>query len=153
MPAPDKAARALDIRLTPLRGGSVDRPPRGWLRAIRDALGLTTKQLARRLGVSQPRIVALERGEIEETVTLASLRRAADALDCRLIYALVPDRPLVDTLRERVEKVADAHMARLNHTMRLENQALASDDQRRQRDNLVDALLRGGARRLWDDDV
>ena len=153
MPALDKAARALDMRLARVRDGSVDRPPRGWLRAIRDALGLTTKQLARRLGVSQPRIVALEKGEIEETVTLASLRRAAEALDCRLIYALVPDRPLVDTLRERVEKVADAHMARLNHTMRLENQALASDDQRRQRDNLVDALLRGGARRLWDDDV
>ena len=63
MPALDKAARALDMRLTLVRNWSVDRPPRGWLRAIRDALGLTTKQLAARIGVSQPRVVALEKGE------------------------------------------------------------------------------------------
>ncbi|HZZ37352.1 MAG TPA: helix-turn-helix domain-containing protein, partial [Caulobacteraceae bacterium] len=53
------------------------RPPKGWLRAVRDALGMTTKQLARRLGVSQPRVVALEKGEVDESVTLTSLRRAA----------------------------------------------------------------------------
>ncbi len=153
MPALDKAARALDMRLTLVRNGSVDRPPRGWLRAIRDALGLTTKQFAKRLGVSQPRVVALEKGEMEETVTLASLRRAAEALDCRLVYAFVPDRPLVETLRARVEEVADAQMARLHHTMRLENQALTITDQRRQRENLIDALFRGSPRRLWDDEA
>ena len=151
MPALDKAARALDMRLTLVRNWSVDRPPRGWLRAIRDALGLTTKQLAVRIGVSQPRVVALEKGEVQETVTLASLRRAAEALDCRLVYAFVPNRPLVDTLRERAEKVADTKMARLHHTMRLENQALTMTDQRRQRDNMIDDLMRGSARRLWDE--
>jgi predicted DNA-binding mobile mystery protein A len=151
MPALDKAARALDARLTLVRNWSVDRPPRGWLRAIRDALGLTTKQFAMRLGVSQPRVVALEKGEMEETVTLASLRRAAEALDCKLVYAFVPNRPLVDTLRERAEKVADAQMARLHHTMRLENQALTMSDQRRQREILIDELLRGSPRRLWDE--
>lgn len=151
MPALDKAARALDARLTLVRNWSVDRPPRGWLRAIRDALGLTTKQFAKRLGVSQPRVVALEKGEMEETVTLASLRRAAEALDCKLVYAFVPNRPLVDTLRERAEKVADAQMARLHHTMRLENQALTMSDQRRQREILIDELLRGSPRRLWDE--
>lgn len=151
MPALDKAARAIDMRLTLVRTWPVDRPPRGWLRAIRDALGLTTKQLALRLGVSQPRVVALEQGEVNETVTLASLRRAAEALDCTLVYAILPNRPLVDTLRERAEKVADAQMARMDHTMGLENQALTRADQRRQRDNLVDDLMRGPARRLWDE--
>ena len=151
MPAMDKAARALDMRLTLVRNWSVARPPRGWLRAIRDALGLTTKQLASRLGVSQPRVVALEKGEMEETVTLASLRRAAEALDCQLVYVFVPNRPLVDILRERAEKIADAQMARLHHTMRLENQALTMSDQRRQRENLIDELLRGSPRRLWDE--
>ena len=153
MPILDKAARALDMRLTRVRNWSVERPPRGWLRAIRDALGLTTKQLAKRLGVSQPRVVALEKGEMEDTVTLASLRRVAEALDCQLVYAFVPNRPLVDTLRGRAEKVADAQMARLHHTMRLENQALTMSDQRQQRDNLVDDLMRGSARRLWDETV
>ncbi len=151
MVATDRAARALDTRLAPVRSWSVARPPKGWLRAIRDALGLTSKQFAKRLGVSQPRIVALEKGEIDETVTLASLRRAAEALDCTLVYMIVPNRPLADMIRARAEATADAQLARVNHTMRLENQALTVSDQRRQRERLIDDLLRGNLRRLWDE--
>ena len=150
MAASDRAARALDVHLNPVRGWSVTRPPKGWLRAIRDALGMTTRQLAARLGVSQPRVVALEKGEVDETLTLAGLRRAAEALDCALVYALVPNRPLVDTLRARAEQTADDQLNRMNHTMRLENQALTSADQGRQRELLIDQLLRGNHRRLWD---
>ena len=80
MAASDRAARALDVHLNPVRSWSATRPPKGWLRAIRDALGMTTRQLAARLGVSQPRVVALEKGEVDETLTLAGLRRAAAAL-------------------------------------------------------------------------
>ena len=151
MAATDRAARALDLSLGRLRSGSVARPPKGWLRAIRDALGMTTKQFARRLGVSQPRVVALEKGEIDETLTLASLRRAAEALDCTLVYVLVPKQPLVETLRQRAEQKADAQLNRVSHTMRLENQALTNADQRRQRELLIDQLLRGNLGRLWDE--
>ena len=151
MPATDRAARALDMRLTLVRNWAVARPPRGWLRAIRDALGLTTKQFAKRLGVSQPRVVALEKGEVDETVTLASLRRAAEAMDCQLVYAMVPNRPLVDMLRARAEAKADEQIEGVNHTMRLENQALTSSDQRRQREILIDQFLRGNLHRLWDE--
>ena len=151
MPATDRAARALDQRFTLVRNWSVARPPRGWLRAIRDALGLTTKQFAKRLGVSQPRVVALEKGEVEETVTLATLRRAAEALDCQLVYAMIPNRPLVEMLRERAEAKADEQIAGVSHTMRLENQAITAGDQRRQREILIDQLLRGNLSRLWDE--
>ena len=151
MPATDRAARALDVRLAVVRNWPVPRPHHGWLRAIRDALGLTTKQFSRRLGVSQPRVVALEKGEVDETVTLATLRRAAEAMDCQLIYAMVPNRPLVDMLRERAEAKANEQIDGVNHTMRLENQALTGDDQRRQREILIDQLLRGNLHRLWDE--
>src|ERR1700722_8381925 len=80
------------------------RPPKGWLRAIRDALGMTTAQFARRLGVSQPRIIELEKSEVTGGVTLNTLQRAAEALGCRLVYALVPERALADTVRERAEQ-------------------------------------------------
>ncbi|MDG2520418.1 mobile mystery protein A [Caulobacter segnis] len=151
MYAADRAARALDAKLALARNSLGARPPRGWLRAIRDALGLTTKQLAKRLGVSQPRVVALEKGEVDETVTLASLRRAAEAMDCQLVYAMVPNRPLVDMIRERAEVRADEQTASVSHTVRLENQALTADDQRRQREILIDQLLRGKLSRLWDE--
>jgi len=149
----DQAARALDARLAPLRTRAVTRPPRGWIRAIRDALGMTTKQYAERLGVSQPRVIALERGELEDTLTLASLRRAAEALDCTLVYALAPNRPLAERLQQRAEARADAQLARMNLTMGLENQALSPADQKRQRERLVDDLLRGNPHRLWDEPV
>lgn len=151
MSVTDRAARAIDLRMALVRNWSVARPPKGWIKAIREALGMTSKQFAQRLGVSQPRIVALEKGEVDETLTLASLRRAAEALDCTVVYALVPNRPLADTLRQRAHLKADEQLRRLDHTMRLENQALTRSDQDRQRTILVDQFLRGNLRRLWDD--
>src|SRR5258708_2673017 len=117
MTVTDRAARALDKRLDPLRSWNAAKPPHGWVRAVRDALGMNTRQYARRLGVSQPQVVAYEKGETEESITLASLRRAAEGLDCELVYALVPKRPLTDSLRARAEAITDAKLARMSHTM------------------------------------
>src|SRR6202162_2401094 len=98
------AIRHLDRRFATLRPlAKSQRPPKGWLRAIRDALGMTTAQLGRRLGVSQPRIVELEQSEVSGKVTLNSLQRAAEALGCRFVYALVPDKRLAEIVRERAE--------------------------------------------------
>ena len=146
----DRAARALDERLAPLRLWDATRPSRGWLRAIRDALGMSTRQGARRMGVSQPQVVAYEKAEAEGSITLGTLRRAAEALDCELVYALVPKSPLMDTLRIRAEAVAGARLVRLEHTMRLENQEVTAPELRRQRERMIDELLRGKLRRLWD---
>jgi len=147
------AIRHLDKRfdaLRPLAKG--DRPPKGWLRAIRDALGMTTAQFARRLGVSQPRIVELEQSEVSGGVTLHTLQRAAEALGCRLVYVLVPDRPLAETVSKQAELVAGRQLANIEQTMRLEDQAVKSNKTaakellRRQ----VEELLRRPAR-IWDE--
>ena len=146
------AIRHLDKRfaaLRPLSGSS--RPSKGWLRAIRDALGMTTAQFARRLGVSQPRIVELEQSEASGGVTLNTLQRAAEALGCRLVYALVPERPLAETVRERADLIAERHLASVEHTMRLEDQAVKSKTAGRElRRRMIDDLLRRPAR-LWDE--
>jgi predicted DNA-binding mobile mystery protein A len=82
------ARQNLDHRLSPLRKtGDLTRPPRGWIKAIREALGMTTAQLAERLGVSQPRVAQLEKSEAEDSITLRTLRRAAESLGCTLVYA------------------------------------------------------------------
>ncbi len=62
------------------------RPHRGWVKAIREALGMTTAQFAQRMGVSQPRTTELEQAEIEDKITLGTLRRAAEAMNCTLVY-------------------------------------------------------------------
>ena len=146
------AIRHLDKRFAALRPlAKSPRPPKGWLRAIRDALGMTTKQLAERLGVSQPRIVELEQSEVSGSVTLNTLQRAAEALGCRLVYALVPERPLADTVRARADLVASRMTDAVAQSMRLEDQEVknkdvAKDLHRRQ----VERLLSRPAR-LWDE--
>ena len=146
------AIRHLDKRFIALRPlAKSPRPPKGWLRAIRDALGMTTAQYARRLGVSQPRIIELEQSEVSGGVTLKTLQRAAEALGCRLVYALVPDQPLEDTVRARAELIAARQSSAVEHTMRLEDQAVttkkASKELRQRRTE--ELMLRPA--RLWDE--
>src|ERR1700681_3625620 len=69
-------------------------PVRGWIKAVREALGMTTAQLAKRLGIKQPTVVALEQSEAKGSIELATLRRVAEALDCALVYVFVPKKPL-----------------------------------------------------------
>lgn len=141
----DKAFR--EARLDAVR----QRPPKGWIRAIRDALGLTARQLARRMGKTHSVIVRLEGSEMADTITLGSLRAAAEAMDCTLVYAIVPNRSLTDTARARATAIADAHLARVHHTMRLEDQALQPDDLEHQRERLIASILARGGSRLWDE--
>src|SRR5437870_2077492 len=81
-------------------------PVRGWIKAVREALGMTTAQLAKRLDVKQPTVVAMEQSEAKGTIELATLRRVAEALDCTLIYAFVPNKPLEAMVRERARLFA-----------------------------------------------
>jgi len=146
------AIRHLDKRFAALRPlAKSPRPPKGWLRAVRDALGMTMAQFARRLGVSQPRIVQLEQSEASGSVTLNTLQRAAEALGCRLVYALVPERPLAETVRERAELIAGRQAGAVEHTMRLEDQAVTSKQvSKKLHRQRIEELLRRPAR-LWDD--
>jgi predicted DNA-binding mobile mystery protein A len=123
------------------------RPVRGWIKAIREALGMTTAQLAFRLKVKQPSLVALEQSEAKGTIELATLRRVAEALDCTLAYALVPNRPLQEMIRERARLFLRRRREPVEHSMMLEDQKVAGKDL----EVLVDEILRDtnpGA--LWD---
>jgi predicted DNA-binding mobile mystery protein A len=146
------AIRHLDKRFAALRPlAKAARPPKGWLRAVRDALGMTTAQLARRIGVSQPRIVELEQSEINGNVTLHSLQRAAEALGCRFVYALVPERPLEAMVRERARLVAKRQAEAVEQTMRLEDQAVQDKDARKELHRRADEDLLRRPARLCDD--
>lgn len=127
------------------------RPPKGWIRAVRDALGLTSRQLAARLGKAHSTLVRLERSEVADTITLASLRDAAAAMDCTLIYAFAPNRPFADIVRQRAGILADAQLARTHHTMRLEDQALRKEDLAEERERLIAAMMRRGGGSHWEE--
>lgn len=145
------ARKNLEKRLAPVRAAGFAAPARGWLRAIRDALGMTTTQLAHRLGVTQPRIIALEKAEAQGTVTIKTLREAAEAMDCTFVYAIVPTRSLDDMIRARASQRAEAELGRNHHTMSLENQALTPADLAAERERIIAELIAGSPRRLWDE--
>lgn len=111
---------------------------------------MTTAQLAERMGVKQPRIVELEKAETQGAITLQSLERAAEAMGCRVIYVLAPQRPLGETLHLRAAAAADHQLAAVEQTMRLEDQAVRGKKQRAaSRQRIIDDLLTRPAR-LWD---
>jgi predicted DNA-binding mobile mystery protein A len=83
-----------------------DRPDDGWIREVRIALGMTSAQLAARMRISQSAVTQLEQSEVAGTARLESLRRAAAALDCDLVYALVPKRGLDRTMHDRAVELA-----------------------------------------------
>ena len=134
------ARRNLDQKLGSIRG--LGQPPHGWVRAIREALGMSTKQLAERLGVTPTRVRAIEKGEAKGSLTLDTLSRVAAAMDCTLVYALVPNVALDDLVRRRARSKAAAILRRLDHTMRLEDQELEEGDKGVALDRLADELLR-----------
>lgn len=141
----------LERRLAPLREVDFTRPQRGWLRAMREALGLTTRQLAHRMGRAQSVIVDAEKSEERDSITLASLRQAAEAMNCVLVYAIVPNEPIDELLRARATEIANMQLARMSHTMALENQSLNYADQQAERERLIVELLNGPTTRLWND--
>src|ERR1019366_5928396 len=144
------ASEQLDKRFIELRAISQGaRTPRGWIRAIRESLGMTTAQMASRLGVQQPRVIELEKGEVSGNITVQSLERAASALGCRFVYALVPIKPLTQTLEDRALRVADQKIASVEQTMRLEDQRVDDQEGRKKMiQRLVAELLHRPAR-LW----
>lgn len=147
-----RARQSLDQRLSPLRdNGALARPAKGWLRAIRNALGLTSDQLARRAGVSQYTVTKWEKSELQDSMSLRKLRVAAEALDCELVYALVPRKPLTEMVQHRAEAVADILLARGHHTMLLEKQGLSKVQLELEREYLIAELMQLKPARLWDE--
>ena len=152
MRAQDRATarRQLDKRLNTLRNSSFARPPRGWVKAIREALGMTTRQLAQRIGVVQSRAVDIEKAEVTGSITLESLERAARALDCELVYALVPRKPLETAVEERATNLAKSRIKAARHSMALEGQSLDEVDEREQIRQLARQLAEKFGSKLWE---
>jgi len=129
---------------------SVSIPPRGWIRAVRESLGMSGTQFARRLGVKPPRITRLEKDELAGVVTIKTMRQAAEALDCQFVYALVPRESLDATVRKQAKIIAGERLERVAHSMGLENQQLTEEEMKRALHAAIDELERTMPKDLWE---
>ncbi len=103
--------RRLDQRLAGLEERIGPRPERGWIRAVRESLGMSMAELAGRMDVSATRVGQVEDNEVQGRIQLRMLERAAAALDCRVVYALVPRVPLEQMVRQQARDKAERIVA------------------------------------------
>jgi predicted DNA-binding mobile mystery protein A len=130
-----------------LRGARA--PQGGWLRTIRQVLGRTSRQQAARVGVGSASLLRSEQAEAEERISLGQLRKLAAALDCELVYAIVPRRPLQETVESRAEEKAREEILGVAHSMSLEEQRPSDEFLTQQLSRRRDELLSGKWSHLW----
>jgi predicted DNA-binding mobile mystery protein A len=134
--------------LSPLRSSNL--PDKGWIRLIREAIGMSVGTLARKVGIDPSRISRLETAEIQGDLKLSSLKKIADALDMKFVYGFVPKSSLEEIVYTQAKKVAMERMAKVNHTMRLEAQELSSDEKEKVLKDLIQKILIEQPKDFWD---
>ena len=123
-------------------------PRTGWIRAIRDALGISQSQLAARAGISRATVQQMERAEGRRRITLSSLDRLSHAMGCQVAFAIVPKGGSLDHVRRTQA------LARAEQILKAKRQAASKEELRpreleRRKDRLAAKLLRGSKRKLW----
>ncbi len=145
------ARQQIQASLNELRKVSTKPIPRsGWIKVMRQALGMTSYQLANRMGVSQPAVIAFEKSEQEGNITLETLRKASEAMNCRLVYYFIPEKPLEVQLEEQALKIAREKLQGVSHSMALEQQAVTAKQQKQHEEDLAQELLQGKPSKLWE---
>ncbi len=142
----------IDRQLMPLASlHAVDMPPGGWIRSIREALGMNLDNLARRLGVvSKSTISQLEKAEVDESISVRRLRAAANALGCDLVVTFVPRVGLEAMTEQRAQEKALEITRRVSHTMVMESQVVYGRQSKDMLDHTAREILERGGSSLWD---
>lgn len=144
----------IDRQLGPFKSKTyAGRPSRGWIRAVREALGINGTQLARRMRVARSHLSQIEDAESRETVSLRTLQRAANALGCDLVYAIVPrnGKTLEELLHERAWRVASRTVENAAGNMALEGQPVDDRFKKRETNRIAADLVRTLPRSLWNE--
>jgi predicted DNA-binding mobile mystery protein A len=126
----------IDRSLEPFDGlRSLSRPRRGWLRAVREALGITIREVSRKMRRTPQTVASFEKSEAADRITLQTLRHYAEALDCELVYAIVPRNGSLQQLAEtRMRTKAEKDVRAVEHTMALEDQATSGIEDKIERE-------------------
>ena len=126
-------------------------PPAGWIQAVRLALGMSLRHLGERLGISASAVTNFEKRELVETISLATLKKTAQAMDMELVYFFKPRTGSISaTLEKQAQKKAQEILTQSNQTMRLENQETNPASQKLELERLTKDLLYRMPSQLWD---
>ena len=125
--------------------------PSGWIQSTRLALGMSLRQLANRIGISASALTNFEKREQAEAITLATLKKAANAMDMELVYYFRPKSGSIkNTITQQAKKKAQEILIQSNQTMRLEDQETDQDSQNQELKRLTKDLTDKMPTTLWD---
>lgn len=141
----------LDQKLNSIKEAvSSSMPSQGWIKSIREALGISTAQLGKKVGIDQSRISRIENAEMTGEVKLSTLMKIAKSMDMQLVYAFVPKNSLEDMVHQQARQIALKRMKRLNTTMRLEEQELSSEQKQKALEDMVNKIMIDEPKDFWD---
>lgn len=138
----DRAAKQLE---------SVQRPSEGWLATLRKALGMSGAEVAARMGVSRNAVYQAERNERDGAITVSQMRKLAEAMGGRFVYAIVPEGSAQDVIHAQARRKAKARIRRASAHMALEKQSLPSAETKRRIEELASELVRDMPPDFWED--
>ncbi|MCC6838536.1 MAG: mobile mystery protein A [Flavobacteriales bacterium] len=142
--------RQLDEQLVKASGWPMDPPPGGWLATLRKALRMPLHVLATRLDMTPTGAKRLEQREADGSITLQVLRKAAEAMNMRLIYVLVPkDGSLQKLIERRALEAAREIVERVDQSMRLEAQSVSRERIAEAIKEKAEELQRDLSKELW----
>lgn len=141
----------LDHRLSAIKKVALSSiPPTGWIKSIREALGMSTAQMGKKVGIDQSRISRIENAEVRGDVKLSSLMKIAESLDMQFVYAFIPKQSLEDMVQQQAKSIALKRMKRLNNTMRLEEQELPDEQKEKALKDMINKIMIDEPKDFWD---
>ena len=135
-------------KLKPLLHTAV--PTGGWLKAIREGLGMTLEELGNRVDLDRSRIYRIEQAEVNGNVKLSTLQKMAEGLGMKFVYGFVSDQSLEEIVRKQASEIARKRLKRIDHSMKLELQGLSDEEQEEELNDLIDKIMVEEPKTLWD---
>lgn len=130
---------------------TISTPGKGWLKLVRSTLNMTLAQLGNKLGITKQGVLSLEESEAKGSISLKSLSQAAEAMDMKLVYGLVPKNGnLEEYIDKKAEEYAKNIVMRTNQTMKLEDQAIEYGSLEKSITDLKEEIKRDMLKSLWD---
>ena len=133
-------------------GGYAMPTAEGWLKTVRKALGMSGSQLAKRLGVTKGRVSQAEAAELTGSATLKSMQNMAQAMDCRFVYAVIPEKEIKRVIKDRATLKAKEQIKAASTQMALEAQVLSNEQLAFEVDRLVAEIIDKMPSDLWNDE-
>lgn len=132
-----------------LKFKNFEKPKNGWIKTVRETLKMTISDLSKRVGTKAPVIKIFENNERNGTITLNTLNKIAEAVDCKLVYAIVPNDSFKKIIENQTQKIAESMVSRVSHSMDLEMQGSKQKENEKQIKELKKNILNNFSKNIW----